>query len=109
MEQEKRLSYNIERGKHDAMTWTNEYTYKFRTSQYLEQIDDLSEMSSYTYNEIKQMCVDNLVSEFRMALNNVVFGDPAGKDYVEAVMSNKNYQPSKEMLDLQEAMIKKGE
>lgn len=38
--QEKKLSYNIERGKH--IMGSNNYIYKFRTSQYLEEIDDLS-------------------------------------------------------------------
>ena len=66
------------------MTWSSEYIYKFRSSQYLERIDDLSNMSSMTYNEIKQKHVDALVNEFRIALNNVVFGDPAGKDFVES-------------------------
>jgi hypothetical protein len=47
-------------------------------------------MSSYTYNEIKQIAVDSLVEEFRMALNNVVFGDPAGREYVEQLNQNKD-------------------
>lgn len=85
IEQETRLSYNIERGKHNTMGWSNNYVYKFNCSQYLESIDDLSGMSSYTYNEIKQICVDGLVQNFRLALNNVVFGDPAGKDYIEGI------------------------
>ena len=47
-------------------------------------------MSSYTYNEIKQITVDSLVEEFRMALNHVVFGDPAGEEYVEHLNQNKD-------------------
>lgn len=87
--QKKKLSHCIERGEHNVDSWTNNYIYKFRCSQYLEKIDDLSSMSSYTYNEIKQMVVDNLVNEFRHALNQVVFGDPAGKDYAEHIESSK--------------------
>ena len=47
-------------------------------------------MSSYTYNEIKQIAVDSLVEEFRTSLNSVVFGDPAGKEYVESLNQNKD-------------------
>lgn len=56
---------------------------KWYIPQFLEQIDDLSSMSSYTYNEIKQIAIDQLTNEFRIALNSVVFGDPAGKNYIE--------------------------
>ena len=83
--QKKTLSYCIERGDHNVHGWTNNYIYKFKCSQYLEKIDDLSSMSSYTYNEIKQNVIDLLVNEFRISLNGVIFGDPAGKDYIEAM------------------------
>ena len=78
----KKLSYNITR-EGAKYPFRNDYSYKFSTGQFLEQIDDLSDMSSYTYNEIKQISIDSLVEEFRISLNNVVFGDPAGKEYVE--------------------------
>ena len=78
----KKLSYNITR-EGSKYPFRNDYTYKFTTPQFLEKIDDLSGMSSYSYNEIKQMAIDQLVSEFRTSLNGVVFGDPAGKEYVE--------------------------
>lgn len=77
------MSFCIERGEHESITWSNYYTYKFKCSQYLERIDDLSSMSSYSYNDIKQIVVDDLVHQFRVSLNSIVFGDPAGKDYVE--------------------------
>ena len=80
----KKLSYNITR-EGSKYPFRNDYNYKFSTGQFLEQIDDLSDMSSYTYNEIKQIAVDSLVEEFRISLNNVVFGDPAGKEYVESL------------------------
>ena len=85
----KKLSYNITR-EGSKYPFRNDYVYKFSTPQFLEQIDDLSDMSSYTHNEIKQMVIDDLVSEFRIALNGVVFGDPAGKEYVEYLNQNKD-------------------
>jgi hypothetical protein len=85
----KKLSWSITR-EGSKYPFKNDYTYKFSTPQFLEQIDDLSDMSSYTYNEIKQIAVDSLVEEFRMALNNVVFGDPAGREYVEQLNQNKD-------------------
>ena len=85
----KKLSRSITR-EGSKYPFKNDYTYKFSTPQFLEQIDDLSDMSSYTYNEIKQIAVDSLVEEFRMALNNVVFGDPAGREYVEQLNQNKD-------------------
>jgi RecA-family ATPase len=75
MELDEKLSYNIKRIKLDGFICV--YEYKFRTNQWIEKIDDLSDMSSYTYDEIKQIAVDNLVDEFRISLNNVVFGDPS--------------------------------
>ena len=85
----KKLSYNITR-EGSKYPFINDYTYKFSNGQFLEQIDDLSDMSSYTYNEIKQIAVDSLVEEFRISLNSVVFGDPAGKEYVESLNQNKD-------------------
>lgn len=80
----KKLSWCITReGSSPYSSFKNNYIYKFSTPQFLEQIDDLSSMSSYTYNEIKQIVIDQLTNEFRIALNSVVFGDPAGKDYIE--------------------------
>ena len=84
----KKLSYNITR-EGAKYPFRNDYSYKFSTGQFLEQIDDLSDMSSYTYNEIKQISIDSLVEEFRISLNNVVFGDPAGKEYVEYLKTKK--------------------
>ena len=75
MKLDEKLSYNIKRVELDGFTCV--YEYKFRTNQWIEKIDDLSDMSSYTYDEIKQMVVDQLVDEFRLSLNSVVFGDPA--------------------------------
>ena len=85
----KKLSYNITR-EGAKYPFRNDYSYKFSTGQFLEQIDDLSDMSSYTYNEIKQIAIDSLVEEFRISLNNVVFGDPAGKEYVEYLKTKNN-------------------
>ena len=87
----KKLSWCITR-EGSKYPFVNDYTYKFTTNQFLEQIDDLSSMSSYTYNEIKQMAIDQLTNEFRIALNSVVFGDPAGKDYIEELEKIKSYE-----------------
>ena len=81
MEGKKKLSWNIERTGVD--TFRCNYIYKFSTNQWLENIDDLSDLSSYTYDEIKEILIEGIVSEFRFALNNVVFGDPTGKFYKE--------------------------
>jgi len=85
----KQLSYCITR-EGSKYPFRNDYTYKFTTPQFLEEIDDLSDMSSYTYNEIKQIAIDSLVEQFRISLNSVVFGDPAGKEYVEHLNQNEN-------------------
>jgi len=86
----KKLSSRITReGFTPYSSFRNDYTYKFSTPQFLEQIDDLSRMSSYTHNEIKQIVIDQLTNEFRIALNQVVFGDPAGKDYIEQLENLK--------------------
>ena len=84
----KKLSWRITR-EGSKYPFRNDYTYKFSTHQFLEQIDDLSSMSSYTYDEIKQITIDQLTNEFRIALNSVVFGDPAGKDYIEELENNR--------------------
>lgn len=85
----KKLSFCITREGSSRSLFRNDYTYKFSTPQFLEQIDDLSSMSSYTHNEIKQIVIDQLTNEFRIALNQVVFGDPAGKDYIEQLENLK--------------------
>jgi hypothetical protein len=63
----------------------NDYTYKFTCAQFLEEIDNPSDISSYTHNEFKQIVVDQLTHEFKCTLNSIVFGDPAGKEYVESL------------------------
>jgi hypothetical protein len=85
----KKLSWCITRERCKE-PFRNEYTYKFVTHQFLEEIDDLSSMSSYTHNEIKQMVIDQLTDQFRIALNSVVFGDPAGKDYIELLNQSED-------------------
>lgn len=82
-EKEEKLSYNIKKTDNDIIPGdifpTRQYKYIFSIKQDLDNIDDPSfGLSSYNYDEIKQMLVDQLVDEFKFALNNVVFGDPAG-------------------------------
>ncbi len=86
---EKKLSYNIERTKVDVqIPIVCHYTYKFTSEQWLENIDSY-EFLGVDHDSIKQIFVDNLVMEFRHSLNNVVFGDPAGKEYVNYIKTNK--------------------
>lgn len=86
----KKLSYCITR-EGQKYPFQNDYVYRFKTHQFLEEIDDLSAMTSkYSYNDIKEMVIDSLVEEFRISLNTVVFGDPAGRVYVEHLNQNKD-------------------
>ena len=77
----KKLSYNIERT--DLRGFNCHYIYKFNTPQWLESVDN-PEYFGIDHNDMKQCVIDALVSGFRTALNNVVFGDPAGREYVES-------------------------
>ena len=84
----KKLSWCTTReGQVEDTPFRYNYTYKFSAPQFLEQIDDLSSMSS---NEIKQIYIDQLTHEFKSALNSFVFGDAAGKDYVESLEHKKS-------------------
>jgi len=75
----KKLSFNIERVKVDMEIPTRcHYLYKFTTNQWLESIDSFR-VFGIDDDYIKEVLVDHLVMEFKHALNNVVFGDPAGK------------------------------
>jgi len=80
----KKLSSRITR-EGSKYPFRNDYTYKFTCAQFLEEIDNPSDFSSYTHNEFKQIVVDQLINEFRCALNSIVFGDAAGKEYFESL------------------------
>ena len=75
MEQDKSLSYCINR---DIIDTPNgriyEYTYKFRCGLHIENMEDVKD------DEFKQNIINGLVSEFRINLNSVVFGDPCPID-----------------------------
>ncbi len=85
----KKLSHCITRegSKHP---FRNDYTYKFSCIQFLEEIDNFEGFGSMTYNEMKEIVVNQLTHEFKCALNSIVFGDPAGKEYVELLKQNEN-------------------
>jgi hypothetical protein len=85
----KKLSFCITR-EGSTIPFKNDYTYKFKSPQFLEEIDDPSGISSYSYNEYKEMVIDDLAHEFRLSLNQIVFGDPAGKEYVEYMNQKKH-------------------
>jgi len=86
--EKRKLSHCIERVKVDGFRCI--YTYKFSTNQWLEDIDNMEGLSSYTQNEFKQIIIDLLVHEFEIALNSVIFGDPAGKEYIEFLQRTEN-------------------
>jgi len=86
MEGEKKLSYNIERV--DVEGFRCRYVYKFSTNQWLESIDNM-DYFGIDHDTIKQNVIDDLVNEFRLSLNNVIFGDPAGKEYIDTLKNNK--------------------
>ncbi len=39
---------------------------------------------------MKEVLVDQLTHEFKCNLNSIIFGDPAGKGYVESLKQNEN-------------------
>lgn len=80
MKEKKKLSYNIERVKVEEFRCI--YNYKFSTNQWLESIDNM-EYFGISHNDLKEKVIEQLVNEFRISLNNVVFGDPTGIFYVE--------------------------
>ncbi len=82
----KKLSHRIERtGLRD---FTCDYQYKFSTNEWLETVNNY-EYFGITHNDFKQRVIDLLVDEFRISLNAVVFGDPAGRTYVEHLENSK--------------------
>lgn len=76
----RKLSNRIERI--GLREFTCDYQYKFSTNQWLEKIDNY-EYFGIAHNEVKQRVIDSLVNEFRISLNSVIFGDPAGREYIE--------------------------
>jgi len=77
LELKKKLSYNIERtGAEMEIPTRCHYVYKFTNTQWLESIDEYPGIDP---DSIKRVVIEQLVMEFKHALNNVVFGDPAGK------------------------------
>ena len=84
--EKKKLSWNIERT--GVQGFNCEYNYKFSTTQWLENVDN-PEYFGISHNDMKEKVIEALVSEFRIALNNVIFGDPAGREYVEHLENSK--------------------
>jgi hypothetical protein len=82
MEEKKKLSYSIERVKVEGFRCT--YNYKFSTAQWLESVDN-PEYFGISQNDFKEKVIDQLVNDFRISLNGAVFGDPAGRNYVESL------------------------
>lgn len=90
MELKKKLSYNIERVETEiTIPIRCHHTYNFKSNQFLENVDEM-EWTGIEHNEIKENLIESLVNEFRISLNNVVFGDPAGRHYVDHLEKEKN-------------------
>lgn len=85
----KKLSHSIERiGEIPSpdIQYRLDYNYKFRCNQFLENIDNY-EWAGIEHNQTKETLIEILVDEFRIALNSVVFNEPAGRAYVEHINS----------------------
>lgn len=54
----------------------------------MESVDNYS-ILGIPHNETKENLINILVSDFKVALNNIVFGDPAGRAYAERAEENK--------------------
>lgn len=65
-----KLSWNIERT--DVIGFINHYNYKFTSSQWLEKIDN-PEYFGISHDSLKQKVINQLVDEFRMSLNKIVY------------------------------------
>jgi len=92
---ETKLSRDIERqGFSYASTNSFDYVYKFRCSQLLEAIGNF-EYFNIDYNDTKETVINSLVDEFRWSLNTVIFGDPAGRGYIEMLEQQKRDTESK--------------
>ncbi len=89
----KKLSYNLERvcyvpEPHQFPKF--KYKYDFHSQYFLEDIP-IMEFLGKNQNDIKDLIIENLITEFRCSLNNVMYGDPSGRVYIEAIEEeNKN-------------------
>ena len=79
----KELTSRIKRT--DVRDFNCYYQYKFTTPQWLESIDNYESAFGIDYNHTKEMVIEQLVNEFKISLNKVVFGDAAGRQYVESL------------------------
>lgn len=89
----KKLSYNLERVCYVPEPYhfpKFKYKYEFHSQYFLEDIP-IKEFFGKNQNDIKDLIIENLITEFRCSLNNVMYGDPAGRVYIEAIEEeNKN-------------------
>ena len=89
----KKLSYNLERVCYVPEPYhfpKFKYKYEFHSQYFLEDIP-IKEFFGKNQNDIKDLIIENLITEFRCSLNNVMYGDPAGRAYIEALEEeNKN-------------------
>ena len=81
METNKKLSHTIDRTGYLPMSYKFTYNYKFDSQFILEDIELLGGMLDQ--NDVKQSVIDNLLIEFKCSLNNIIFGDAAGRYYIE--------------------------
>lgn len=84
-EPKKELSYCITRGGYGNVLFPKlKHLYEFHTEH------DLENITQFVDRDIREIVIDSLVQEFRFALNQIVYGDPAGKDYVEHIKETED-------------------
>lgn len=88
MEKIKKLSHNIDHIPNYDLERQN-YLYKFKCLHFLDNVDDISSMSSMSYNDFKELIIEQLATEFKHELNDIMFGHPTGRLYMEDIEYDK--------------------
>lgn len=83
----KKLSHSIERiGVEDTPLSLMRFNYVYNfTSQHILEDTSITHLMGKDIYEVKEIIVEHLTHEFKCALNSVVFGDPSGKAYFDAL------------------------
>lgn len=91
MDDSKKLSYNLERVERVSEPTSLpkfKYNYEFYSQHILEDLA-LKNIYGKNENDIKDVIIESLLSEFKCALNNVMYGDAGGRAYIEALEEEK--------------------
>ena len=89
LEPVKELSSSIKRTGYVGLWPQLKYNYEFLTPQYLEHLDDWSYFG-ISHESIKEKVIESLVHDFRISLQSIVYGDPAGLPYLEMIREMKD-------------------